>query len=70
MVELDTAFDYLIEARDTLQRTARDQDLVDGGDGRIVYHFTIYDAMSTDHDWGESGDRPDLNVRVLFNGII
>lgn len=69
MSELVTAFDYLIDARNTLQRTARDQDLVDGGDGKVVYHFTLYDAMSTNHDWGESGSRSDLNVRVLFNDV-
>lgn len=70
MTEMETAFEYLVEARDTLQRTAREQDLVDGGDGRIIYRFTLYDAMFTNHDWGESGDRSDRNVRVLFNGII
>lgn len=67
MTEMNSALEYLAEARDTLQKTAQEQDLVDGGDGRIVYRFTLYDAMPTDCDWGGSGDRPDRNVRVLFN---
>ncbi|PIR79904.1 MAG: hypothetical protein COU25_02825, partial [Candidatus Levybacteria bacterium CG10_big_fil_rev_8_21_14_0_10_35_13] len=60
---------YTLEALVTLQQTAKEQDLVDGGDGRIVYRFTIQDALESDIDWGKSGDKPDRNVRRLFNPI-
>jgi hypothetical protein len=55
------------EARRLLQETAKDQDLVDGGDGEIIYEFTYEDAIETTEDWGAVGEKPDLNIRNLFN---
>lgn len=64
---LETLSDYTLDALETLQRTAREQDLIDGGEGRIVYRYTIQDALESDVDWGASGDKPDMDVRHLFN---
>lgn len=58
---------YDIEILVCLRRTAREQDLLDGGDGREIYTFTREDAQDAEVDWGADGEPPDQNVRKLFD---
>lgn len=55
----------LRDNRELLQKTAREQDLIDGGDGTVFYVFTIQDTV--DLAWKE-GVPPSKNIRQLFNG--
>ena len=50
--------------RDLLQQTAREQDMLDGGNGRTFYRYTLRDAI--DLAW-EEGEPSNLNIRKLFD---
>lgn len=47
-----------------MQKTAAEQDILDGGTGEVIYSFTIEDAMNP--GWGEDGALSQRNVRELF----
>lgn len=48
-----------------MQKTAMEQDILDGGTGKRVYTFTLFDAMdSLNRDESAPTDK---NIRHLFN---
>jgi len=59
--------ELVINRRRLLRNTAREQDLLDGGDGKLIYIFTYEDAIDAEIDWGTSGADSDLNIRTLFS---
>ena len=63
-----TEYEALVsERRNLLQKTAKEQDLIDCGEGNPIYIFTDEDAIDAEIDWGTSGDDSDCNIRTLFN---
>lgn len=54
------------EQQRILTKTAVEQDLLDGGNGKPIYTFTKDDAWVL-ADWGEVGAYSDRNIAPLFN---
>lgn len=62
----ETFEEYTSEIRELLTKTAIEQDILDGGDGKPFYVFTDLDVEDAERDWGAEGDLPDRNVSKIF----
>lgn len=54
------------ESRELLQKTATEQDVLDGGEGKTVYVLTDVDVVISEMDWGVSGAISNNNVRQII----
>jgi hypothetical protein len=62
---IEESMRVLIDNRNLLQKTAREQDILDGGNGEVVHVFTIQDAKEL--PWIENV-APRKDIRHLFSG--